>query len=104
MPVYEYEHLEDGCLLGKQFELTQAIYSAKFTTCPECGKAVRRLISRVSINTPKTNSELKGLGFTKLVKRDDGIYENVTASGKDGKIWDTSRPETMPSFKGKISD
>lgn len=104
MPTYEYEHLDEGCHLGKQFELAQSIYSAKYTTCPECGSAVRRLISKVSINTPKTNSDLKDLGFTKLVRRDDGIYENVTATGKDSRIWDTSKPETMPSFKGKISD
>ncbi len=104
MPVYEYEHIGDGCPLGKVFELRQAIYSAKFQECPECGQAVKRLISLVSINTPKTNSDLKNLGFTKLVKRDDGVYENVTATGKESKIWDASKPETMPNIKGKIGD
>jgi len=104
MPVYEYEHKGDGCALGKVFELAQSIYSAKFKVCPDCGAPVKRLISLVGINTPKGNSELKNLGFTKLVKRDTGIYENVTATGNESKIWDASKPETMPNLKGKISD
>lgn len=106
MPVYDYEHEGDAkdCCLGKVFELTQRIYSAKFTTCPECGEKVKRLISLVGINTPKTNSDLKNMGFTKLVRRDDGVYENVTATGKESKVWDSRKPETMPDFKGKIGD
>jgi len=104
MPVYEYEHLGEGCALGRGFELSQSMYSAPFTTCPECGQAVRKLISLASINTPKGNSDLKNLGFTKLVRRDNGIYENVTATGKESRIWDASRPETMPDLKSKIGD
>ncbi len=91
-------------MLGDRFELAQSIYSAKFKLCPECGLPVRRLISLVGISTPKGNSELKNLGFTKLVKRDTGIYENVTATGNESKIWDVSKPETMPNLKGKIGD
>jgi len=104
MPVYEYEHVGEGCTLGKTFELSQTIYSAKFKVCPECGQAVKRLISAVGVTKTRGNSELKNLGFTKLVKRDDGIYENVTATGKESKSWDTNKPETMPNLKGKISD
>jgi len=104
MPVYEYEHQDDGCGLGKRFELTQAMYSAPFTRCPECGLPVRKLVSLAAINTPKTNSDLKNMGFTKLVRRDNGIYENVTATGKESRIWDASRPETMPDLKSKIGD
>lgn len=105
MPVYEYEHLNEGeCVLGPSFELTQTMYSAPFTRCPECGQPVRKLVSLASISTPKTNSDLKNLGFTKLVRRDHGVYENVTATGNESKIWDTSRPETMPDLKKKISD
>lgn len=104
MPVYEYEHEDDGCAVGKRFELSQSIYSAHFTRCPECGQAVRKLVSLASISTPKTNSALKNLGFTKLVRRDNGIYENVTATGKESRIWDANRPETMPDLKSKIAD
>lgn len=104
MPFYEYEHLGDGCEQGKSFEIKQSIYSAKFKHCPYCGEKVKRLISLVAVNTPKTNSDLKERGFTKLVRRDNGIYENVTATDKESRIWDVTRPETMPDIKSKISD
>jgi len=104
MPVYEYEHEDGGCALGKRFELSQSLYSAPFQQCPECGQAVRKLISLSSISTPKGNSALKNLGFTKLVRRDHGVYENVTATGKESRIWDASRPETMPDLRSKIGD
>ena len=104
MPVYEYEHIGEGCALGKRFELSQSIYSARFTSCPECGREVRKLVSLVGVSTPKTNSDLKNMGFTKLVRKDDGVYENVTATGKESRIWDARKPETMPDFRGKIGD
>ncbi len=104
MPIYEYEHLGEGCEKGKNFELKQSIYSEKFSLCPYCGEEVKRLISLVSVNTPKGNSDLKNLGFTKLVKRDEGIYENVTAVNKESRYFDASKPETRPDLKSKISD
>jgi len=81
MPIYEYEHTETECSLGRVFEITQRMSDAPLTRCPRCGARVRKIISRSNISTPKTNSELRDLGFTKLVRRDDGVYENVTARG-----------------------
>lgn len=104
MPIYEYEHLGDGCPLGKIFEQKQSISADKLTLCPDCGRPVKRIISLFSVNTPKTNTDLKSHGFTKLVRRDNGIYENVTATGKESKIWDSRKPETMPDLKSKIRD
>lgn len=104
MPIYEYEHTDAVCRLGKSFEWTQSISSEKLSKCPECGEPVKRLVSLFSVSTPKTNSDLKNLGFTKLVKRDDGMYENVTATGKESKMWDASKPETMPDLKSKVGD
>ncbi len=104
MPVYEYEHEGEGCALGRIFELTQSMYSAKFSKCPQCGAPVKRLISLVGISTPKGNSDLKNMGFTKLVRRDKGVYENVTATGNEAKIWDAGKPETMPDLRRKIRD
>jgi len=104
MPIYEYEHDDHGCERGKRFEITQSMTSEKLQCCPDCGQPVRRLISLVAVSTPKTASDLKNLGFTKLVKRDTGVYENVTATGKESRIWDASKPETMPDLKSKISD
>ncbi len=104
MPIYEYEHLDEGCELGKQFEVSQSLASAKLAGCPKCGQPVKRLISLCAISTPKTNSDLKNHGFTKLVRRDHGVYENVTAIGRESRYWDTSKPETMPDLRSKIGD
>ena len=41
MPTYEYE-----CnLCGKRFELQQAITESPSSECPDCGGAIRRLVS-----------------------------------------------------------
>jgi hypothetical protein len=72
--------------------------------CPDCGRPVRKLISLVGISTPKTNSELRDMGFTKLVRRDDGVYENVTARDKESKYMLRGNPETLPDLSRTIKD
>ena len=104
MPIYEYEHTEDSCSLGKLFELRQSVQDDPLTSCPECGRPVRKLISLPYINTPKTDTELRDMGFTKLVRRDDGVYENVTAREGDNKMVYRDKPETLPDLKKTISD
>ena len=104
MPIYEYEHLVGGCDLGDVFEVRQSISDPVLNECPQCREPVRKLISRTNISTPKTNTELKDLGFTKLVKRDDGVYENVTARDGDSRFVHRDRPETLPNLKKTISD
>ena len=104
MAVYEYEHLDAPCERGKIFEVTQSIHDAPLAVCPRCRGMVRRIMSMVNINRPKTNAELKDLGFTKLVRRDDGVYENVTRRDGDSRYMLRDRPETMPNFKKTMSD
>ena len=104
MAIYEYEHLESACERGRIFEERQSIHDAALTHCPACGGAVRRLISLVGISSPKTNSELRDLGFTKLVKRDDGVYENVTARKGESRYMERGKPETMPDLSKTIRD
>ncbi len=104
MPVYEYEHVGEACSLGSMFEVTQPMNDDVLEKCPECGEPVKKLISLVGISTPKTNSELRDLGFTKLVKRDDGVYENVTARDGDSKYMEKGKPETIPNVNKTISD
>lgn len=104
MPVYEYEHDDAPCSLGKVFDFRQSINDEALTKCPECGGAVHKIISRINISCPKTNSELRDLGFTKLVKRDDGVYENVTARGKDSRYMVKGKPETVPDLSKTISE
>lgn len=104
MPVYEYEHVGKGCPRGKRFECFQPITADRLTVCPECGEAVERLIPRVNISTPTTDSELKSKGFAKLVRRDQGIYENVTALDGESRIMEAGKPETIPNLKKRITD
>lgn len=104
MPVYEYEHTEKHCNIGHIFEIEQSISEEPLNRCPKCNRPVKKLISVVYINTPKTNTELRDMGFTKLVKRDDGIYENVTARGNDSKFVDRNKPETLPDLSKTIRD
>jgi putative FmdB family regulatory protein len=104
MAIYEYEHEEKPCAWGKVFEFRQSIHDEPLKTCPHCGKRVHKIISTPYINTPKTNTELRDLGFTKLVRRDNGVYENVTARNGESKIMEGGKPETYPNLKKTIRD
>jgi len=66
---------------------------------------VERIITTAPMaNTPIGNVGIKNLGFTKLVKRDDGVYENVTRSGTESRYTVAGDSSTMPHFKKKIGD
>ena len=104
MPVYEYEHCDTPCDLGAIFEVTQPMADEPLAKCPRCGGKIKKLLSLASISTPKTNSELRDLGFTKLVKRDDGVYENVTRRGSESRYMEKGKPETMPDLSKTIRD
>ena len=104
MPVYEYEHTEQPCAMGRIFEVTQSLKARPLRKCPQCGRSIKKLISLVGVSTPKTNSELRDMGFTKLVKRDDGIYENVTARNGDSRYMERGKPETVPNVAKITTD
>lgn len=104
MPIYEYEHKGKACSEGERFDVRQSINDKPFDKCPECGGKVRKLISLTMINTPKTNTELRDLGFTKLVKKSDGNYENVTARKGESRIMERGKRETQPDLRRIISD
>ena len=104
MPVYEYEHQKEVCALGRVFDYRQTISDKKLVRCPHCSGPVRRIISRINISCPKSNSELRDLGFTKQVKRDDGVYENMTARGGDSRYMVKGKPESIPDLSKTISE
>ena len=64
---------------------------------------VRLVIRPVSISVPIGNSKLKEHGFTKLVKRDNGVYENVTATGDEKKYMKAGDKSSLPHLHKKIS-
>lgn len=105
MPVYEYAHEGTGiCSKGGRFEIIQKMREPALTVCPECGKPVSRLISNTYVSKPVTDSKYKELGFTKLVRRDQGVYENVTALDGESRYFEADKPETMPDIKRRLSD
>jgi hypothetical protein len=63
---------------------------------------IMRAAPAVSVTT--SNSELREQGFTKLVKRDDGVYENVTAIEGESRYMLRGRRETMPHLHKKVED
>lgn len=96
--------MDDPCEKGKIFEIQQSIQDPPLAVCPRCKGMVKKLISRVAVATPKSDAELRDLGFTKLVKRDDGVYENVTRRDGESRYMERGRPETMPDIKRIIRD
>jgi hypothetical protein len=66
---------------------------------------VERIITVAPMaNTPIGDVGIKDLGFTKLVKRDDGVYENVTRSGSESRYTIAGDPSTMPHLSKKLGD
>ncbi len=107
MPVYEYQKTEDadGCITCQRgFQTVQSMKEDALEKCPDCGSPIRRLLSAPGISTPTTNAEYKNMGFTRLEKRDTGVYENVTRTGNESRYMEANKPETMPHLHKKISD
>jgi hypothetical protein len=113
MPRYDY-HCDAN---GKTIEVIHSINERMTTWGELCARsglepgdtdlaaAVRKVITIAPMaNTPVTDSYLKNLGFTKHVKRDDGVYENVTRSGTEAKYVKAGESGTMPHFHKKLSD
>jgi len=65
---------------------------------------VCKRVTSVNIAVPVSNSKLKEVGFTKLVKRDDGVYENVTAIDGESRYMRAGDPTSIPNLHKKIED
>lgn len=94
MPTYVYELVEGqkGCdACGEGFELVQSMADSALAKCPECKSKIRRVIFAASLATPKSDRELKELGFKKYVRKDKGVYEEVTNDGKEPRIVDANK-------------
>ncbi len=50
------------------------------------------------------NSELKNVGFTKLVRRDHGVYENVTALDDEKRYMVKGDKNSIPKLHKKVGD
>ena len=104
MPRYIYECENPQCPSGGVFSEVQSIHDDALSVCPHCSGKVSRIICPVGLATPTGDSELKDKGFAKLVRRDKGVYENVTAMDHESRYYHANRPETMPDIKRRITD
>ena len=65
---------------------------------------VQKYLSAVEIIKTTSNSELREKGFTKLVKRDQGVFENVTAADDESRYMLSDDPTTLPNLANKVPD
>lgn len=105
MPRYLYECENPSCPSGGGFAVVQSIHEDALTVCPHCGGGdVSRVICPVGMATPAGDSKLKDMGFAKLVRRDKGVYENVTAMDHESRYFRADQPGSMPDLKKRITD
>ena len=112
MPVYIY-HCEEN---GQTVEVRHGIDHELSTWGEVCYAAqvplgetdflspVRKVLTPPGIAVPKSNADIRNMGFTKLVKRDDGVYENVTRSGEEARYMRRGETDTLPHLNKKIGD
>jgi predicted nucleic acid-binding Zn ribbon protein len=89
MPSYDYFCAANGQTVEVRHRIDQVLetwgevcYAAQVSMGEtEFGATVRKVLSPPGISFPTGNSKLKEVGFTKLVKRDNGVYENMTRTG-----------------------
>lgn len=66
---------------------------------------IRRVMTKApGVSVETSNAELRNAGFTKLVRRDDGVYENVTAIEGEARYMERGKENTIPHIHKKVSD
>ena len=86
MPFYEYRNAEnEGCPhCSHGFDALQKISDPVIEQCPECGVAVRRVISAPNLAKPSPSLDAKNIekhGFTQYKKSGKGTYEKTAGTG-----------------------
>ena len=65
---------------------------------------VQKLVSAPAVTISTSDTTLKEKGFVKLVKRDQGVYENVTALDHEKRFFKADDPSSVPDLKSRIED
>jgi hypothetical protein len=106
MPLYSYIHTKQSpdCQKAPNFEIEQKARDWPLRRCPWCGAEVERVLGVPLVKTKNFDCELRDKGFTKLVRVDDGLYENKTRRNGEPKYVDRHRPETLPRLEKTIKD
>lgn len=107
-PIYAYHHIDEDsaarCPAGAEFDFSQVSADLPLSRCPWCGGAVERGVAAAALRTRKFDCELKDLGFTKLVRVDEGIFENKTRRPGENKYVDRRDPQSFPNLKKTVTD
>jgi len=107
MPRYDYLCPANGAIVEVRHGIDERL-SSWGDLCARAGLAlgetppeapIERVIHAPALSFPRTNSELKGMGFTKLVRRGDGSYENVTARDGESKVVSRDDPGSIAGLK-----
>ena len=113
MPVYEYHCASNGRTVELSHTLDASLrywgevcYVAQIPLGDTDPLApVRRILtSAPAVSIPTGNTDYKAAGFTKLVKRDQGVYENVTATGDEKRYVVHGDPSSLPHLRDKVGD
>jgi predicted nucleic acid-binding Zn ribbon protein len=112
MPVYAYYCADNGLTVEVVHSMKEDLHSWS-EVCKLAGRAlgdtaadakVERMIYAVGLALPTGDAKLKELGFTKLVRRDKGVYENVTAHDGEKKYMTSDDASSVPKFSDRIGD
>ncbi len=113
MPVYDYHCDANGRTVELSHPLDRELriwgevcYVARIPLGDTDPAApVRRVLTRAPAARVQTfDSEYRNLGFTKLVRRDEGVYENVTASDGEKRYMRADDPDSLPHIHRKVRD
>lgn len=113
MPVYQYKCPENGRMLEALHPMDVTVttwgelcrWAGVFPGSTDDDTPVERIFGNAPhVNTPTGDTRLKDAGFTKLVRRDDGSYDNVTASGREARTMRPEDPSTYPHLHKKMKD
>lgn len=88
MPIYEFTAADpsQSCAhCATRFEIFARISDPELTRCPQCGAAIKRLISVASVIGGQAHlqkeSHFSKRGFTQYKKAGGGVYEKTAGDG-----------------------
>ena len=65
---------------------------------------VELVVHAPALSFPKGDVALKNMGFSKLVRRETGVYENVTAQDGQSKIVSADNPASALNLGATLGD
>ncbi|MFK7741008.1 MAG: zinc ribbon domain-containing protein [Planctomycetota bacterium] len=104
MPTYVYLCDANGASVEVFHSMsTELVTWSELCECAGCDPGdtpanapVQRQIFAPAVQAVRGAAALKNLGFKKLVRRDKGVYENVTATDKESRYYDANDPSSAP--------